>query len=53
MSRKTKNLTGTKFGRLLVVSQLLPFEKRTKWECKCDCGNNVIVDASKLLNGLS
>ena len=51
MSRKTKNLTGTKFGRLLVVSQLLPFEKRTKWECKCDCGNNVIVDASKLLNG--
>lgn len=50
--QEAKNLLGKKFGKLTVID----FEKsgtksRTRWLCKCDCGNTKIVYASKLLSG--
>ena len=48
----TKDLTGQRFGRLVVLRAM---EKRKKgyimWECQCDCGNVVSVLTSRLTNG--
>lgn len=49
---RTKNLVGKRFGRLVVVELT---EKRshghTIWRCKCDCGNEVLVDVCALRSG--
>lgn len=49
------DLTGKKFGRLLVVRQdgyhYYPSGKRkSQWLCRCDCGNTVTVICSDLTN---
>lgn len=46
------NLVGKKFNKLLVL-EIIPrsLYKRTKFKCKCDCGNEIIVEGSKLKNG--
>lgn len=42
------NLTGKRFGKLLILSQ----KKNLKqWHCLCDCGNKTLVKECKLLNG--
>ena len=33
------DLTGQKFGRLLVLERAENKYGRTAWKCKCDCGN--------------
>ena len=48
------DLTGRKFGRLLV---LCPTENRSKrgsvcWKCRCDCGNKVEVSSDFLVEGI-
>jgi hypothetical protein len=41
--------TGNKYGRLTVVRQVGKNKHgRVLWECKCSCGNTVIVDSSHL-----
>lgn len=42
-----RNLSGQKFGRLTVVS-LAPKGCRTRWNCVCDCGNQVVVQGIDL-----
>jgi len=44
------DITGQRFGRLLAVRHIGigPSGKHT-WECRCDCGQVVVVDASTLL----
>jgi len=37
MARKLIDITGQKFGRLLVVSRI-PSKGEAKWRCVCDCG---------------
>lgn len=51
-TRTIPNLVGKRYGRLTVVS-LMPhiIGKPVKWLCKCDCGNERIVDATLLYNG--
>ena len=45
------DLTGQRFGRLLVI-QRLPTEKRkTKYLCRCDCGNTAICEGNNLKTG--
>ena len=48
------DLTGQRFGRLTAVE---PVEKtkdrQRKWLCKCDCGNEKVVIAASLKNGLT
>lgn len=45
------NLEGQRFGRLTVVSKV--DGSRSKWLCRCDCGNTKEVNASQLIkNGI-
>lgn len=46
-----RNLIGQKFGRLTVIGDGLRENWVHKWECKCKCGNIVLVDTSKLTTG--
>lgn len=46
-----KDLTGEKFGRLLVSSQCENLGKRRGWLCICDCGNSYKVITNSLLSG--
>ena len=53
MSRKkTNDLTGKKFGRLL-VKELYGYNEagNALWRCKCDCGNERIVHSGNLSTG--
>lgn len=49
---KVKNLLNIKFGKLLVINKAASDERnRTRWLCKCDCGNEKIILAAYLLCG--
>lgn len=53
---KTRDLTGLQFGELTVIEQAEDGKtsdgyKKTRWKCKCSCGNDTIVDAHNLLIG--
>ena len=46
---KFKNITGQRFGRLVVIA---PRRKTLiVWKCQCDCGKFRLVSASHLLSG--
>lgn len=50
MERKSKprqDLTGQKFNMLTPIE----YVKGGKWKCKCDCGNETIVDTRNLKSG--
>jgi len=51
--RNIKDLTGQRFGRLLVVSKTkyLPGRGEANWLCQCDCGNTSTVVGKSLRNG--
>lgn len=49
------DLTGKKFGRLTVIkrveSHIQPSgQRKTRWLCKCDCGNEICVTSNNLNN---
>ncbi len=48
-----KDLTGQRFGRLVALKKLPPVKDGTnwRWECRCDCGNTVIVRRGNLTSG--
>ena len=46
-----EDLTGQRFGRLLVISRAESVSGRTVWNCKCDCGNEKKVYATNLKRG--
>ena len=51
---KRLDLVGQRFGRLTVISlneEATKQKKNTQWNCKCDCGNEKVVDGRKLKNG--
>ena len=47
-----EDLTGRKFGRLIVIKRDIT-SRRTKWICKCECGNIKSVYACHLKDGSS
>lgn len=53
--RHTKDLTGQRFGRLVVIKQVEKPEGRKQkgvyWLCQCDCGNTCIVKGRQLISG--
>ena len=53
--RDKKYLIGSRFGRLIVISYVtenhLTKDRDSRWLCKCDCGNTVVVRGSKLKSG--
>ena len=46
------NLTGKRFGRLIAI-KYVDKDKNSNalWLCKCDCGNEKIINSVALLNG--
>lgn len=51
---KALELTGQKFGRLTVVQRVENDKKGAAcWLCKCDCGNEKVVQASQLKSGMT
>lgn len=49
-----KDISGRRFGKLVAIENTgrqLPCKKTYFWRCRCDCGNEVDVWASNLLNG--
>ena len=50
--RKTKDLQGIRFGKLVVISPAAKKDGRTAWFCNCDCGKeNHIVGTNSLTTG--
>jgi hypothetical protein len=45
------NLTGQRFGRLVVLRPSSNSKQFTRWLCKCDCGKRRVVRTSQLRNG--
>lgn len=43
--------TGNKYGKLTVLHSIKDENNRTKWLCKCDCGNEIAVKGTLLRNG--
>lgn len=51
---KLHNLTGMVFGKLTPINRIeKDDDRRTYWECRCECGNICIKRADYLLNGRS
>lgn len=49
---KLIDLTGQKFGRLIVIRQAGKNKRRqSRWLCKCDCMQKIIVVGFSLKNG--
>lgn len=53
---KAKELTGMRFGRLVVVGRAGSYtyrngKKAAKWECKCDCGKTTFCKSNHLTSG--
>lgn len=49
---KRCDLTGQRFGRLTVISQSGSSNHgRRLWKCKCDCGNETILNTTVLVSG--
>lgn len=51
--KKVYDLTGQRFGRLTVIAYVGRIQKTTRWQCKCDCGKLLTVQAGHLNNGKS
>ena len=47
------DITGERFGRLVVLSAAPSRNKHTYWNCRCDCGKAVAVRTDGLTRGLS
>lgn len=45
------DLMGQKFGRLMVIKMAPRTQKKTFWECECECGNRVTVRSDGLVTG--
>lgn len=48
---KLIDLTGQRFGRLIVVERYGTKGHEPTWRCKCDCGNETIVMGAELRKG--
>lgn len=46
-----KDIVGKKFGRLVVVEFDGIRSRHYYWKCKCECGNQSVVDGGKLKSG--
>ena len=42
---------GSQFGILTVIAKAESQNKRARWLCQCECGNQIIVEGNKLLTG--
>ena len=50
-SRKKLDLTGQRFGKLIVLAPAENIGTRTAWLCRCDCGRETAVTTLRLRDG--
>ena len=50
-SPKKLDLTGQRFGKLLVLGPADNIGCRTAWRCQCDCGRETVVTTRRLRDG--
>ena len=50
---KKIDLTGQRFNRLVVIRESGRKNGHVAWLCKCDCGNEVVINGAYLRNGKS
>lgn len=53
---KCTDLTGQKFGKLTVIERVENYidpkgRQRSRWLCKCECGDIIVVVGSSLKRG--
>lgn len=48
---KLEDLSGQRFGRLVVISRHENLGKHVRWSCVCDCGGSVTVSSTHLRTG--
>lgn len=48
---KFVDLQGKKYGKLTAVKRAENVKGRTRWVCRCDCGNETVVSAGNLTSG--
>jgi len=46
------DITGQRFGRLVVIKRSENIHGRVAWECQCDCGNTKAVTSNDLKRGI-
>lgn len=51
-SKTLGDLSGQRFGRLVVLSELEPDRYGRRWLCRCDCGNETSASANALHSGI-
>lgn len=51
MGKKVIDLTGERFGRLTVIERVGTKNRKSVWECKCECGNIKEVVSNNLISG--
>ena len=45
------DMSGMKFGRLTIIKEVERRNGRIAWECKCDCGNTIVITSENLKYG--
>jgi hypothetical protein len=50
---KALELTGQRFGKLVVLNRCGSKHGHVAWRCKCDCGREIITIGSHLKSGTS
>lgn len=53
MKGRFQDLTGRKFGMLTAIERVKMPDGKSKWKCRCDCGNITYVTAGHLNAGTS
>jgi len=51
--KRTRQLQGQRFGRLLVLKRGEPISRVATWLCQCDCGNETTVRTYCLTSGMT
>lgn len=46
-----KDISGNRYGKLVVIEYAWSKKKQTLWRCKCDCGNEYIGTRDHLVSG--
>jgi hypothetical protein len=49
---KVKDLSGKRYTRLVVIRRVGSKNKRSYWECLCDCGNTKLFRSNQLTSGV-
>ena len=48
---KALDITNQRFGNLIAIEKAPSQKGKTYWKCKCDCGNEKIIQTSHLIDG--